>query len=199
MSDNEKMATNLSIRAAVDCLTEIMGENGARIVFRNAGVEHIFDNPPPYDFNPCITIVQQVQIYIGVAKFFGIKGALRIWSRVGYAAVKYGNEYGHALEGYKDLAPDEKYNKGLELFSMAIGRGRTVMTETGRVDFDCFDCEVCTPYYSENMKRPVCFTFTGAFQYIADWAYGKNAAQVVETKCKAKGDDTCYYQLVIEK
>ncbi len=195
MNSDEKKATNMSIRAAVDCFTEIMGENGARIIFRNAGFEKIYDNPPPYDLNPNISVEAQTRLYTEVANLVGLKGALGIWRRVGYSAVKYGNELGHAFDGYKDLPPDEKYNKSSELLSMAIGKGKVVMSGAGRVDFDCFDCTVCSPYYSSDANRAVCFTYTGALQYIADWAFGKNAAQVIETKCKAKGDDTCYYEL----
>jgi predicted hydrocarbon binding protein len=197
MSSDERRATNMSIRAAVDCITEIMGENGAKIIFRNAGAEQIYDNPPPYDLNPSITVTAQTRIYIEVAQLVGLKGALGIWRRVGYAAVKYGNELGHAFDAYKDLPPDEKYNKCSELLSLVIGKGKVEMSATGKVDFDCFDCTVCSPYYSSDINRPVCLLYTGALQYIADWSYGKNAAQVVETKCKAKGDNTCYYELTM--
>jgi predicted hydrocarbon binding protein len=195
MTDDEKMATNMSIRAAVDCVTEIMGENGARIIFKNAGVEDVYNNPPPYDWNPCIPINLQTQIYIEVATLIGLKGALGIWRRVGYAGMKYGNEIGHIFDTFKDLPPDEKFNKCTEILGAAIGKGKTVMSDTGRVDFDGFDCTLCSPYYSSGIDRAVCFVYTGVFQYIADWAYGKNAARVIETKCKAKGDDTCYYHL----
>jgi predicted hydrocarbon binding protein len=198
MSSDEKKATNLSIRAAVDCFTEILGKNGARIVFRNAGFERIFDNPPPYDLNPNISVESQTKLYIEVGELFGLRGALSIWRRVGYTAVKYGHEYGHAFDGYKGLSPDEKFNKCSEFLSLVIGKGKTEMNGTGRVNFDCFDCTVCSPYYDSDLNRPVCLLYTGALQYIADWAYGKNAAQVVETKCKAKGDDTCYYELTMK-
>jgi len=198
MSSDQKKATNLSIRAAVDCFTEILGNNGARIVFRKAGLEDIYDNPPPYDLNPNISVDSQTKLYINVAELFGLKGALGIWRRVGYTAVKYGNDYGHAFDGYKNLPPVEKYNKGSEFLSLVIGKGKTVMNGTGWVDFDCFDCTVCSPYHSSGTKTPVCLLYTGALQYIADWAYGKNAAQVIETKCKATGGDTCYYELVMK-
>jgi predicted hydrocarbon binding protein len=195
MSSGERKATNMSIRAAVDCFTEILGNNGARIVFRNAGFEDIYDAPPPYDLNPNISVESQSRLYIEVAELVGLKGALSIWRRVGYAAVQYGNEFGHAFDAFQDLTPDEKYNKCSEFLSIVIGKGKTVMSGTGRVDFDCFDCTVCSPYHASGTNRPVCLQYTGALQYIADWAYGKNAAQVIETKCKAKGDDTCYYEI----
>ncbi len=195
MAGDEKMATNMSMRAAVECVTEIMGENGARMIFRNAGIEHVYNSPPPYDWSPCIPISLQTQVYIEVANLIGLKGALSIWRRIGYAGVKSANEIGHLFDSFKDLPTDERYNKCTEVLSTAIGKGKTVMSGTGKVDFDGFDCTLCSPYYSSDINRAVCFVYTGVFQYIADWVYGKNAAQVIETKCRAKGDDTCYYQL----
>ena len=195
MTDEGKMATNMSMRAAVDCVTEVMGENGARIIFRNAGIENLYNSPPPYDWNPCIPINQQTQLYIEIADLVGLKGALSIWRRIGYAGIKSANEIGHLLDSLKDLPPDEKYNKAAGIISAAIGKGKTLMGPAGVVEFDGFDCTLCSPYYNSEFHLPVCFVYTGLLQYVADMAYGKNKAQVVETKCKAKGDDTCYYEL----
>src|SRR4030065_741043 len=104
--------------------------------------EDIYDAPPPYDLSPNISVESQSRLYIEVAELVGLKGALSIWRRVGYAAVQYGNEFGHAFDAFQDLTPDEKYNKCSEFLSIVIGKGKTVMSGTGRVDFDCFDCTV---------------------------------------------------------
>ena len=190
-----KMATNLAIRAGIECITEIMGMNGAKIIFRKAGIEHLFNNPPDYTWDPCISVDQQTQIYIEAANLLGLKGALALWRRIGYAAVKAGSEMGHAFDSLKDLPQDEKYRKGVEILSLAIGRGRIVPNERGGFDFEGFDCIVCSPYYNTGVTRPVCTIYVGAFQYIADFAYGKGDRIISETKCKAKGDDSCYYRL----
>jgi predicted hydrocarbon binding protein len=195
MTDDEKMVTNMSMRAAVDCITEVMGANGARIIFRNAHLEDLYASPPPYDWSPCIPVHMQTQVYIEVANLIGLKGALSIWRRIGYSGMKSANEIGHMFDSFKDLAPDERYNKCTEILAVAIAKGKTVMSGTGRVDFDGFDCTLCSPYYNSEFHLPVCYVYTGVFQYIADWVYGKSAMQVVETRCKAKGDDTCYYEL----
>jgi predicted hydrocarbon binding protein len=195
VNDDTKMASNMSIRASLDTIIEIMGDNGAKIIFRCAGIDHIYTTPPPYDLNPCIPVRQQTQIFIEVEELVGLRGALSIWRRIGYAATKTANEVGRLFDSYKDLPLDEKYNKCIELVGMAIGKGKTIMSGTGKVDFYGFDCTLCSPYYSDGIERSVCFVYTGVFQYVADWVYGKNVTQVVETKCKAKGDDTCYYQL----
>jgi predicted hydrocarbon binding protein len=190
-----KMATNLAIRAAVECMTEIMGKNGAKMIFKKAGIERLFDNPPDYTWDPCISVDQQTQIYIEAANLLGLKGALALWRRIGYAAVKAGAEMGHGFDSFKDLPQDEKYMKCVEILSLAIGRGRIVTNERGGIDFEGFDCIVCSPYHNTGVTRPVCTMYVGAFQYIADFAYGKGARTIYETKCKAMGDDSCYYTL----
>jgi predicted hydrocarbon binding protein len=195
MSETEKMTSNLAIRASYDTIVEIMGENGAKIIFRNAGLEKLFATPPPYDLNPCVPVTHQTQMYIEVEALVGLKGALSVWRRMGFCNLKTANEVGHLFDGYKDLTGDEKYNKCTELFSMAISKGKMVMGGSGTVEFDGFDCTLCSPYYNQGIERAVCLVYTGCLQYIADFVYGKGVKQVVETKCKAKGDDTCYYQL----
>jgi predicted hydrocarbon binding protein len=195
MAADEKMTTNMAIRTTIETVTEIMGSNGARIIFRNAGAENLFDNPPPYDFNPCVPTTIQTQIFIEVGELVGLKGALSIWRRMGYSNVKFGNEIGHIFDGYKDLPPDEKFNKCIELLSMTIGKGTTIIGADGKAEFNGSDCTLCSPYYNQGVERPVCTAYTGIFQYVADLVYGKDVMVMIETKCKAKGDDTCYYKL----
>jgi predicted hydrocarbon binding protein len=82
---------------------------------------------------------------------------------------------------------------------MAIGKGKTVIGESGRAEFNGFDCTLCSPYYNQGIERPVCYVYTGCMQYVADFAYGKDVTLMVETKCKAKGDETCYYVLEMKR
>jgi predicted hydrocarbon binding protein len=195
MADEEKMTTNIAIRAAIETITEIMGVNGARIIFRNAGVEKVFDNPPPFDFGPCFPTRFQTQIFIEVEALVGLKGALSLWRRLGYGSTKAAHEIGHLFDAYKDLPPDEKFDKCLDLFSKAVGKGKVAVGPTGRAEFDGFDCTLCSPYYNQGVDRSVCYVYTGCMQFVADFAYGKGVKIIVETKCKAKGDETCYYEL----
>jgi predicted hydrocarbon binding protein len=120
----------------------------------------------------------------------GLKGALSIWRRVGYTNIKYAVEKGHILDGFIDLEPKEKFNKVMEIYQMGIGVGRLNANEEGTMDYDVFDCPICAEYES---KRPVCTVITGSIQYIVDWAYGEGVKIAKETRCKAKGDDTCYF------
>ena len=45
MSEQERMAANMLIRAIIESLNERLGENGAKIIFWKVGLTHLFDTP----------------------------------------------------------------------------------------------------------------------------------------------------------
>jgi len=189
MSENEKMATNLGIRGGLDAIREILGDNGAKILFRNVGLVHIYENPPEYNWEPCMTIPQQASIYSEVENFVGLNGAHGIWRRIGYTTISYVDKIGHLFDALADLAPDERFNRAFELFVAGSGKGRVVVNDEGLYDLDVFDCIHCK---GRKTMRPMCNHYTGHIQYIADFAYGEKVYFVKEVRCKALGDDTCY-------
>ncbi len=190
--NEEAMAANMAIRAALDGIMEIMGENGCKIVFKNAGLSHMFSNPPEYDWNPCVPVSQQARLYPEIANLLGLNGALGIWRRIGYTNIKYAAELGHVLDAFNDLQPKEKFLKSMEILQMGIGVGKLVVNDDESIDFDVFDCPICTEYETQ---RPICTVISGSLQYLANWAFGKGLYVAKETKCRAMGDDTCYFVL----
>jgi predicted hydrocarbon binding protein len=194
MAEQEKMVTNMSIRGAVDAVTEILGDNGAKILFRSAGFPNLYENPPDYTWNPCITVPEQAKIYAEIAHLVGLNGALTLWRRMGYTGVKYAVEIGHVMDAFKDMDfGHERYKAGLNIFCAAAGKGHMVEREDGYIDFDCPDCLLCKEYTE---SRPICTVYEGVLQYILDWGYGTGSYMARETKCLAKGDDTCYFSVV---
>ena len=193
MGEAPKMATNMAIRAAIDGIHEIVGENGAKILFRNIGFSHLYENPPGYTWEPCLTTPEQAKIYMEVINLVGLNGAIGIWRRIGYTNLKYSVEIGHVLDALKDLPPAEKYLRGMDIFCAASGKGKPAPRPDGLVDFDCPDCLLCADHKTE---RVMCAVYEGTTQYMIDYAFGKGKYQVRETKCKARGDDTCYFTLI---
>jgi hypothetical protein len=105
----ERMATNMTIRGHVNALREILGENGGQMIFRNIGHPDVFKTPPGFDWEPCMTEDDRTEIYTEVVNIYGLRGALSLWRRMGYTAVKYGVEIGHVIDSYSGLPPDEKF------------------------------------------------------------------------------------------
>ncbi len=193
MASEERMATNMAIRAAIVAIEEIMGKNATKIVFDKANKTALFLNPPDYNFEPCIKVSEQATIYRSIIDLMGYKGGTVLWRRIGYFVMKYPVEMGHIFDSFASLPPMEKFNKGMEVFAMASGKGKLVTGSESMAEFDCFDCFSCEGY---TYTRPVCAHFEGVIQYISDWAFGKNTYLARETLCMAKGDKTCYVKLV---
>ena len=190
MSEEVKMATNMAIRAVIDSIGEILGQRGTGIIFRNIGLSAIFENPPDYNWEPCIPTTEQVKIYTELANLLGLNGAIGIWRRIGHTNMKYGVEMGHVLDPFENLPPKEKCFEAMKLFCFATGKGRAIANEETGADLDVFDCLLCEGYTS---KRPICSLYEGVMQYICDWAFVKGVYIPREIKCMAKGDDVCYF------
>jgi len=190
----EAISANITVRAELDAIVEVIGYSGCRIIYRQAGLLNIFENPPEYSFKPCISRSQRAKVYNEVLDLMGFNGAITIWRRMGYTAIRCTDEIGHVFDFTKDVLPEEMYLNCLELFSLALGVGNVIRNKDGSVDFevsDCFQCE------GQETKRPMCSLTAGALQYISDKVFGKDVCRVNEKKCKAMGSETCYY--VLEK
>lgn len=193
MEDQQKRATKLAVRASLDGITDLLGKNGAKIIFRSAGLLDVFENPPDYSWDPSITMPEQAKIYTEIANLVGFRGALGIWRRTGYTVMKRAMENLDLLKQYQDLSPEEQFSKGLAFFVIGSGKGKVVHVD-GRLDeFDCFDCMHCAGC---DFDRPMCTHYEGFIQYIADAVFGKDVYVAREVKCMAKGDETCYFRLV---
>jgi predicted hydrocarbon binding protein len=193
MEDQQKRATKLAIRASLDGITDILGKNGAKIIFRSAGLLAIFENPPDYSWDPSITIPEQARIYTEIGNLVGYKGALAVWRRTGYTVMMRVAEGMRLVEQLEGLPAAEKFSRGLALFVTGSGKGKVVQVEGKPDEFDCFDCLHCSGC---DFYRPMCTHYEGFIQYIADVSFGKDAYIARETTCKAKGDETCYFRLV---
>lgn len=192
MSEQVKMATNMSIRAAIDGITEIMGSKGTKIIFRDIGLAHLVENPPEYSWDPCIPTTEQVKIYTDIIAMLGLNGAVSIWRRIGYTNIKYVAEIGHAIDHLIDLPAGEKFFKATELFTLGTGKGKALPNEETGADLDVFDCLLCE---GRSSVRPICSLYEGVMIYLSEWAFGKGVYIPRETTCMAKGDSNCYFVL----
>ena len=190
--EGEKAVSNLVIRAVYDSLAEIMGENARNIVFRGAGLTRVVQYPPEYNWNKEFTNDEQLDLYNEIVRLVGPVGAQGILRLVGYknaeiSVVRFG-----ILDHLKDLPPDERFGKAVELFSIAVHRGKVSRGADGRAALDVPECRMCSRAAS---TKPYCSQYSGAIGFFADWAYGKGKYRAIETKCKVLGDDTCFFEL----
>ncbi len=135
-------------------------------------------------------------MFTEVTNVLGLTGALGIWRRIGYLGFKNSVEIARVLDPISNngLSPDMKFIKGMEIYREGTGKGRAAVDENGKPAFDVFKCVICEGY---RLDRPICSSYEGVIQYLANWAYGENVYNVREKKCKAMGHDSCFF--VLEK
>ena len=192
MNESEKTVTNISIRSTYDSLEEIVGARARDMIFRNAGMGHVLENVPEYTWEKRYTNSEQVILYYKTVDLVGAVGAQGILRQMGYKNAEKTDQVMHILDQFSDLSPEELLYQGFELLRTAINRGTVKNGDGGNPMFDVHDCTMCKGVTS---TKPYCSQYAGALQYFADRAFGKSACQVIETKCKAMGDDTCLFEL----
>lgn len=188
MSD-EKKVTNISIRAAYDSLTELVGKNGRNMVIRKAGLERIIDEPPPYDFTVAFTIPDQAGLYLAVVEYFGNTGGQGILRQIGYKAAALASEKG-ITDHLRDVPEPGQLSQLLDFFHFLVGKGKVAEVEPGVFALDAFDCIHCN---GVTAKKPFCSHYAGALQALVDHLKGKKAYSVMEEECRATGGKTCLF------
>jgi predicted hydrocarbon binding protein len=187
----EKKVTSISIRAACDALSEIVGENARNLVLRKAGLERIIDDSPPYDFTMSFTIPEQANLYHAVVDYFGKLGAQGILRQIGYRAAALASEKG-ITDHLRDVPEPEQLYKLIDLFHFLVGKGKVEEVETGIFALDAFDCIHCNGVKS---RRPFCSHYAGALQALVDRLKGKKVYSAMEEECFATGGKTCLFVL----
>jgi predicted hydrocarbon binding protein len=189
--DEEKKVTDISIRAAHDALSEIIGKHARNLVLKKAGLERIIDAPPPYDFTASFTIPEQAHLYHAVVDYFGKLGAQGILRQIGYKAAALASSKGIA-DHLRDVPEPEQLYKLIDLFHYLVGKGRVEEVETGVFALNVLDCIHCSGVKS---KKQFCSHYAGALQALVDSLKGKRLYSVVEEECFATGGNTCLFVL----
>ena len=193
MTESEKTVTNISIRSTYDSLEDIVGPRARDMIFRSAGMEHVLEHVPDYTWEKNYTNEEQVNLYYKTVDLVGAVGAQGILRQMGYKNAAKTDQVLQVLAQFDDLPPEERLYKGFELLKTAINRGAVKNGDAGNPTFDVHDCTMCRGVTS---TKPYCSQYSGALQYFVDQVFGKGVYQVIESKCKAMGDDTCFFELI---
>lgn len=186
----EKTVSNMVIRFIMDATEEVMGENGLKAVLNYGGLTYFLENKPDYSFDKNYTDAEYGSLTYNLYKVVGTQGGKALFRLVGKASGKSIIEKG-VFDSLKDLPGEEKLLKMMEIFAMATGRGKSEIVD-GVMTYDNPKCSACKGITD---KSPVCTPINGIFDEFIKWA-GLDGYRAYETKCKAKGDDTCRYEIL---
>jgi bacteriochlorophyll 4-vinyl reductase len=194
--------TNALMRQALLAIGEVMGEQGLKVVLRQAGLERYVDALPPNDLEQDTPTVEYAALNQAVEEFYGraSKGMLQ---RIGRASFRYGVEEQATLMGVAGTAlklmPQKTRIKFIltqtakSLMSVNEDTYIEVQETPEGFVFADFTCGVCC---CRNAEQPTCHLYVGSISEAVKWATGHDH-EVREIECRAMGAEACRF-LVVE-
>lgn len=194
--------TNALMRQAILAIGEVMGEQGLKVVLRQAGLERYVNELPPNDLGQDIPSVEYAALNRAVEEFYGRAGKGML-QRIGRASFRYGIEEQATLMGVAGTAlklmPQKtriKFILGQVAKSLMSVNENTYIelreTPQGFVFAD-FTCDICC---CRRAEQPVCHLYVGSIVEAVKWATGHDY-EVREIECRAMGAEACHF-LVVE-
>ena len=176
----------LSQRATED----VLGKNGLRALLNYGGMSYLIENKPDYSLEKNFTDDDFTALSTNYYKLLGASGAKAVFRLIGSTITKRVVRSG-LLDSFTKLEGFDRLYKSLELYTIASGRGR-VIRDANNIAFDVPQCTVCKDIRE---PAPYCTIYNG----IIDELIRKSEVEgmrTVDTKCKALGDDTCYFEVL---
>jgi predicted hydrocarbon binding protein len=186
----EKTVGNIVIRITLDASEQVLGANGLKAILNFSKMSHLLENKPDYSFEKNYTDDDFTAISSSYVDVLGLDGARAVFRIIGKAIGKNTIKIG-AYDSLKDLPPDERLFKAIELYSIVSGRGK--VTRVG--DVIVYDNPQCTICAHAKHDHPICTLYNGYLDMTIEWSGVKNR-KTVETSCKAMGDKSCRFEIL---
>jgi predicted hydrocarbon binding protein len=186
----EKTVASGTVRILMDAAEQVIGTNGLKSLLNYAMMSQLMVEKPGYGFEKTFSDTEYSRIIVSFYELLGVPGAKAVFRIIGKTITERVKDLG-LLDQFKDLPPQQKLFKAIEIYATVSGRG-TVSIQGDRVVFDNTRCTTC---FNLKSDVPICTVINGFIDQLAVWA-GFKGVRSVETKCKAMGDDTCLYEIV---
>lgn len=195
---------NKMVRIYLSVLEDIMGKNGLNSVLHAADLDRLIDHYPPDNLNREFDFAEFAALNQGLDDTYGPRGGRVFALRGGKASVKAGLDAFGAAVGVSGLALkilplNAKLRIGLpamaKIFSTFSDQVSVVRELDDRFVYTIKKCPVCWGRHSD---RAICHGAVGLLQGGVHWVSGGKDFAVVETECKAKGDQDCVFEIFKE-
>ncbi len=182
---------------------EVMGRQGVNAMLNMAKLPEYIGNYPPDNMKKAFPFEGVGQLQEAIWDFYGPRGARVFAVRAGEQAFLEGLAQFKSVAAAAQVAMrvgslEAKVKLGLEFFSKFFN---TVSDQVVEIDEDekhwiwrITRCPVC---WEREADDPVCHLAIGVLQAALAWTTGDKKFRVMETECKAKGDENCV--IMIEK
>ena len=196
------------IRWALLAAEETIGKLGLRVVLRQAGLEHLVGNYPPYEQprpSRKFTFGDYATLQAGLLEFSGPEGEKEVL-RMGRLMIKHSTMEQGALYGIgtvafpRFLSFGAQLKMGMEVIlegvrkaSQSIGQDHRVFLEDrgDKLAYIVQDCVFCA---GKQSNRPICMFLTGNLHEALHWLTGEEI-YIEEVECRAMGAKACVWEI----
>jgi predicted hydrocarbon binding protein len=181
---------------------EVLGRERLHSVLSQAHLEACLAAYPPDNLERDIDFVDCSAVNLALEELYGSRGGCGLAMRAGRAAFndllqEFGGQLSVDQMAFKLLPLREKIRVDLQsladLLSQISDQVTTVTEQKASFLFTVQRCPVC---WGRNLAvNPVCCLTTGILQENIRWLSGGQDWCIVETRCIAKGDPVCEFEV----
>jgi predicted hydrocarbon binding protein len=181
---------------------EVLGRERLHSVLSRAQLEAWLAAYPPENEELEVDFADCSAINLALEELYGSRGGCGLAIRAGRAAFNellevFGSQLGVDQMSFKLLPLREKIRAGLQgLADLLHQIGDQVATVTEQAASFLFTVQCCPDCWGRGLAgRPVCCLTTGLLQESLKWLSGGQDWCIVETRCIAKGDPVCEFEI----
>jgi predicted hydrocarbon binding protein len=200
---NKLFYPNKWARIVLTSAEEVMGTQGVNALLNMAHMKELIGNYPPDNMKKQFDFNQMGKLQQGIWDMYGNRGARVFAVRAGEQSFKDGLTQFKAVAQAADVAMrvgslEAKAKLGLEFFSRffnSVSDQKVVVSEDDKHwIWTITTCPVC---WGRETDEPCCHLAVGVLQAAFAWVSQGKKFRILETECKAKGDENCV--IMIEK
>lgn len=178
-----------------------MGLGGLNTVLSLAKLNHYQNQPPPDTLDKAVDFTELAALSAALEEMYGPRGGRGMALRIGRACFSMGIKNFGAMAGMQDptfrsLPLEKRCVMGLKALETIFNRfsdQRSSMNEDENAYH--FIVENSPIAYGRTSDKPVCHALAGIVQECMSWASNGYEFYVVETTCRAAGDERCTFQI----
>ena len=188
-------------RIVLTSAEEVMGTQGVSALLNMAGLKELIGNYPPDNMKKQFSFNKFGRIQQAIWDMYGNRGARVFAVRAGEQSFKDG------LTQFKSVAQaaqvamrvgslEAKAKLGLEFFSKffnSVSDQKVVVSEDEK--HWIWTIEVCPMCWGRQSYEPCCHLAVGVLQAAFAWISDGKKFRIMETECKAKGDENCVIKI----
>lgn len=182
-------------------MEDVMGHNGVSAILNFTGLRSWVGHYPPDDLETDVEFSEVSAILGGLEDMYGPWGSRAIARRSGWQ-IFHGllPEFGR-LAGLENLVDGsmpilEKLQIGLPAIAHALDEMSDQETSVQELD-DAFVLRIfrCPYCWGRRSDRAICHPVGGFLEEALRWLAGGSTFEVVETRCRALGDEACEFRI----